>query len=72
MCVPANPTAAWGAHRPALELGNRVDRFAFLIHDRDTKFISQCRVPGEGTRITKTPVRAQMEQRLRPATCCGG
>jgi transposase InsO family protein len=43
-----------------LDLGDRVDQFAFVIRDRDTKFTAGLNAvfQAEGVRIIKTPVQA--------------
>ena len=61
--VTAHPTGAWTAQQARnllVDLGERADRFEFLIRDRDSKFTAafDAVFTGNGTRTTKTPVRS--------------
>ena len=61
--ISANPTGAWTAQQARnllMDLGERSDRFKFLIRDRDTKFTSVFDdvFAGNGVRIITTPVRS--------------
>ena len=61
--ISANPTGVWTAQQARnllMDLGERSDRFKFLIRDRDSKFTSVFDdvFAGNGVRIIKTPVRS--------------
>jgi transposase InsO family protein len=61
--VTANPAGAWTAQQARnllMDLGERADRFKFLIRDRDGKFsqVFDDVLTGGGIRIIKTPPRS--------------
>jgi transposase InsO family protein len=61
--VTTNPTGAWVAQQARnlmMDLGERVDRFRFLIRDRDTKYTAAFDTVfrAEGIQILPTPPRA--------------
>jgi putative transposase len=61
--ITAHPTGAWvtqQARNLLMELGERAERFQFLIRDRDSKFTAafDAVFAGADIRIVRTPVRA--------------
>jgi putative transposase len=61
--VTTHPTGTWTAQQARnllMDLGERADRFQFLIRDRDTKFTAASGDAFNGSRgrIIKTPVRS--------------
>jgi len=59
----AYPTGSWTAQQARnllIDLGERADKFRFLIRDRDSKFTAAFDhvLAGNGVRIIKTPVRS--------------
>ena len=61
--ITGHPTGAWTAQQARnllIELGERADRFKFLIRDRDSKFTAAFDevLASNGVRIIKAPVRS--------------
>jgi len=61
--ITAHPTGAWTAQQARnllMDIGERSERFVFLIRDRDSKFTTAFDevFTGNGARIIKTPVRS--------------